>query len=50
MIFRGPDTIEKEELPIPKGADWFEANCNTKSDFWRKRIGCGADERQVAGD
>ncbi|KAF5796843.1 hypothetical protein HanXRQr2_Chr08g0356631 [Helianthus annuus] len=23
MIFREPDTIEKEELPIPKGADWY---------------------------
>ncbi|MFS7987964.1 hypothetical protein Hanom_Chr11g01028961 [Helianthus anomalus] len=23
MIFRASDTIEKEELPIPKGADWY---------------------------
>ncbi|KAJ0863995.1 hypothetical protein HanPSC8_Chr12g0536541 [Helianthus annuus] len=23
MIFRESDTIEKEELPIPKGADWY---------------------------
>ncbi|MFS7990740.1 hypothetical protein Hanom_Chr11g01062451 [Helianthus anomalus] len=23
MIFRELDTIEKEELPIPKGADWY---------------------------
>ncbi|KAJ0668772.1 hypothetical protein HanPI659440_Chr17g0693381 [Helianthus annuus] len=23
MIFREPDTNEKEELPIPKGADWY---------------------------
>ncbi|KAJ0808449.1 hypothetical protein HanPI659440_Chr01g0003481 [Helianthus annuus] len=23
MIFREPDTIEKEELAIPKGADWY---------------------------
>ncbi|KAF5781479.1 hypothetical protein HanRHA438_Chr11g0496831 [Helianthus annuus] len=23
MIFREPDTIDKEELPIPKGADWY---------------------------
>ncbi|KAF5762585.1 hypothetical protein HanXRQr2_Chr16g0778391 [Helianthus annuus] len=23
MIFRAPDAIEKEELPIPKGADWY---------------------------
>ncbi|MFS7944881.1 hypothetical protein Hanom_Chr06g00517461 [Helianthus anomalus] len=23
MIFHGPDSIEKEELPIPKGADWY---------------------------
>ncbi|KAJ0525701.1 hypothetical protein HanHA300_Chr09g0315051 [Helianthus annuus] len=23
MIFHEPDTIEKEELPIPKGADWY---------------------------
>ncbi|KAJ0641414.1 hypothetical protein HanPSC8_Chr16g0724371 [Helianthus annuus] len=23
MIFREPDTIEKDELAIPKGADWY---------------------------
>ncbi|KAJ0726448.1 hypothetical protein HanPI659440_Chr12g0470471 [Helianthus annuus] len=23
MIFRAPDTIEKEELPIPKGEAWY---------------------------
>ncbi|MFS7998947.1 hypothetical protein Hanom_Chr12g01160051 [Helianthus anomalus] len=23
MIFRESDTIDKEELPIPKGADWY---------------------------
>ncbi|KAM0067681.1 hypothetical protein Hdeb2414_s0002g00064131 [Helianthus debilis subsp. tardiflorus] len=23
MVFRESDTIEKEELPIPKGADWY---------------------------
>ncbi|KAJ0694353.1 hypothetical protein HanPI659440_Chr15g0607801 [Helianthus annuus] len=23
MIFREPDKIEKEELPIPKGSDWY---------------------------
>ncbi|MFS8001482.1 hypothetical protein Hanom_Chr13g01190871 [Helianthus anomalus] len=23
MIFRESDTIEKEESPIPKGADWY---------------------------
>ncbi|MFS7915451.1 hypothetical protein Hanom_Chr02g00165481 [Helianthus anomalus] len=23
MIFHESDTIEKEELPIPKGADWY---------------------------
>ncbi|MFS7954684.1 hypothetical protein Hanom_Chr07g00633411 [Helianthus anomalus] len=24
MIFRAPNTIEKEELPIPKGDGWYK--------------------------
>ncbi|KAM0035610.1 hypothetical protein Hdeb2414_s0015g00448381 [Helianthus debilis subsp. tardiflorus] len=32
MIFREPDVIEKEELPIPKAADWYMR-------LWRLPIG-----------